>query len=185
MKKQYLVILGFILLISFYFFAPKNWQDFLQKSTQTTTETNKKLVITTVGIFPDDCDWQVVERVIDGDTIKIKNKEKVRYIGINTPEVKGPYTKEQPFGPEASEKMKEFLHENDKVCLITDLIGNKYDKYDRRLAYVYDEVGKNLNAEMVKLGLAKVYRKFKFDHKQKFLEYEQVARSHALGVWSW
>lgn len=136
-----------------------------------------------IGIFPDDCDWQVLDKVIDGDTIKLKNKEKVRYIGIDTPEVKGPYTEIEPYGKEASAKMKEFLNSAEKVCLITDLIGNKYDKYDRRLAYVYDKSGKNLNAEMVKFGLAKVYRKFAFDHKQKFLEYEQVARSHGLGVW--
>ncbi len=137
-----------------------------------------------VGVFPNDCDWQDLDRVIDGDTIKLKNKETVRYIGIDTPEVKGPYTEQEDFGMEASAQMKKFLKNIEKVCLITDLVGNKYDKYERRLSYVYDKSGKNFNAEMVKLGLAKVYRKFDFDHKQKFLEYEQVARSHALGVWT-
>lgn len=136
-----------------------------------------------IGVFPDNCDWQALDRVVDGDTIALKNKEKVRFIGINTPEVKGPYTEEQPFGKEASAQMKLFLKDAGKVCLITDSIGDTYDKYDRRLAYVYDESGKNLNVEMVNLGLAKVYRKFPFDHKQKFLEYEQVAHSHRLGVW--
>ncbi len=154
----------------------------IKKERQTPQETQK---INQVGIYPDDCDWQVVNKVVDGDTIKLKNGKKVRYIGINTPEVDGPYTKEQPFGKEASAKMKEFLKPDDRVCLIYDLVGNKIDKYDRILAYVYNESGKNLNAEMVKLGLAKVYRKFKFDHKQKFLEYEQVAHSHGLGVWEW
>lgn len=136
-----------------------------------------------IGIFPKDCDWQSLDRVVDGDTIALKNKERVRYIGIDTPEVDGPNTDEQPFGKEASAQMKHFLETAEKVCLITDSIGDRYDKYDRLLAYVYDESGKNLNAEMISLGLAKVYRKFPFDHKQKFLEYEQVARSHGLGVW--
>ncbi len=135
------------------------------------------------NVFPDDCDWEPLGRVIDGDTIKLKNGEKVRFIGINTPEVDSPYTKEQFFGPEASQKMHELLDTQDRVCLITDTIGNKKDKYDRILAYVYTESGENLNATMVEFGFARVYRKFKFDRKSVFLILEQKARSRGLGLW--
>ena len=44
-----------------------------------------------------------VKKAIDGDTISLADGTMIRYIGIDTPEVNGPYTKAEPFGIEASE----------------------------------------------------------------------------------
>ncbi len=143
----------------------------------------REKVTKSVQVFPEDCDWQAMGRVLDGDTIRLQNGVKVRYIGINTPEIDGPYTTEQFFGPEASRQMHEFLDNVDRVCLLGDTKSDAYDKYDRRLAYVYNEKGENLNLEMVLGGFARVYRKFDFDKKDEFLEAEQIARSRALGLW--
>lgn len=101
-----------------------------------------------------------VERVIDGDTFVIENKTSVRLLGINTPE------KGELYYSEA----KEFL-ENLTLNKTTKLEFGKdrYDKYQRILAYVYDNKN-NINLEIVNNGLAnyyfpsgkdKYYKKFK------------------------
>jgi micrococcal nuclease len=88
----------------------------------------------------------VVERVIDGDTVKINN-ESVRLLGINCPER----------GEDYYEEAKEFL---EKVILDKEVelkFGKDiYDRYDRKLAYLFYK-GKNVNLELVDEGLANVY----------------------------
>ena len=97
--------------------------------------------------FLDGTETVVVERVIDGDTIVIENKTSVRLLGINSPEKTGIYY----------EEAKEFLED---LILGKDVrfeFGKeKYDKYNRVLAYVF--VGnKNVNLELVEKGFANFY----------------------------
>ena len=93
-----------------------------------------------------------VIRVIDGDTIEVTidgKVEKVRYIGIDSPE---PYSEEVPecFSKEASMANRNLV-ENKKVTLVPDL--EDRDRYDRLLRYVY--VGDVfVNKELVKDGFA-------------------------------
>jgi len=100
--------------------------------------------------------------VVDGDTIIViidGKKEKVRLIGVDAPETDGPYTKEEPYGREASAFTKK-VTEGENVRLEYDW--QKRDKYGRILAYVYLEDGTFLNAELIKQGYATVFRKFRF-----------------------
>jgi endonuclease YncB( thermonuclease family) len=133
--------------------------------------------------YPADCDWRALDRVVDGDTIRLREGMSVRLIGIDTPEVSGPYTQAEPFGEEASAAMKVLLEGVDRVCLIDDTIGDLFDKYDRRLAYVFDLEGKNLNRVMLQQGWAEVYRTFPFDRKVDFLAVEKEAQFEKLGRW--
>ena len=87
----------------------------------------------------------VVSRVIDGDTIELIDGIKIRYIGINTPEVN------QPGGKEATEANRALV-EGEKVRLEYDV--QQQDKYGRTLAYVSLEDGTFVNAELVKQGYA-------------------------------
>jgi len=89
-----------------------------------------------------------VERVIDGDTIKLTNGERVRLIGIDAPESQ-PNDKAKrdaertgqdletinKMGQRATEFLKRFINEGDTVELEFDV--QKWDKYGRLLAYVY------------------------------------------------
>ncbi len=75
-----------------------------------------------------------VARVIDGDTIELENKQKVRYIGIDTPELHDPRKPIQCFAQEAYERNKQLV-EGKMVKLQKDI--SETDKYRRLLRYVF------------------------------------------------
>src|SRR6266849_4724470 len=96
-----------------------------------------------------------VVRIVDGDTIHVRlsdRVEKVRYIGVNTPEVHHPRKGEEPGGREAAQVNRELV-EGKRVRLELDV--QSRDRYGRLLAYVW--VGDTMiNAELVRLGYAQV-----------------------------
>ncbi len=75
-----------------------------------------------------------VSRVIDGDTIELETGEKVRYIGVDTPETKHPSKPVQCFGREAAQKNKELV-EGKEILLEKDV--SETDRYGRLLRYIY------------------------------------------------
>lgn len=78
----------------------------------------------------------VVENVVDGDTISIRvngGTQKVRILGINTPEV---YGQKQCGGSEASAALKKMLPAGTEVSLVGDPSQADSDKYGRALRYV-------------------------------------------------
>ena len=97
-----------------------------------------------------------VVRVVDGDTIHVQLgsvREKVRYIGIDTPETKDPRRPVGCFGRKASD-FNARLVGDELVRLVGDVQAR--DRYGRLLAYVYrvrDELF--VNAELARLGYAK------------------------------
>lgn len=125
-----------------------------------------------------------VKYVIDGDTIVVGNNEKVRYIGIDTPEIlhpkKGPETYEY-LAKEAME-FNRGLVLNKWVRLEFDV--EKRDKYNRLLAYVFkDDVF--VNAELVKEGYASVYTfPPNVKHYDLLLKLERDARKAGIGLWA-
>ncbi len=115
-------------------------------------------------------------RAVDGDTIIVNIagvKERVRLIGVDTPETKHPRKPVQYFGKEAS-MFTSNMAEGKKVRLEFDQ--NQRDKFKRLLAYVYLEDGTFLNAEIIKKGYGYVYIKFPFKYMNEFREYEMEAR---------
>ncbi|HEY6531688.1 MAG TPA: thermonuclease family protein [Acidimicrobiales bacterium] len=89
-----------------------------------------------------------IVKVVDGDTIEVDvagRHERVRLIGIDTPETKDPRTPVECFGAEASARAAELLPPGTEVRLVSDV--EERDRYDRVLAYVYrlpDELFVNL-----------------------------------------
>ncbi len=77
-----------------------------------------------------------VIRVVDGDTIEVEGNKKIRYIGMNTPELHDPRRPVQCFGQEAYEENKKLV-EGKTVRLEKDV--SEVDKYGRLLRYVYLE----------------------------------------------
>ena len=122
--------------------------------------------------------FRVIE-VIDGDTITIEGGQRVRYIGIDTPEV---YPVKEDFGIEALQ-VNRSLVEGKQVRLERDL--SETDRYGRLLRYVYvNDIF--VNAELVKEGLAEVYKGKPvagFDNRP-YWDAEQEARKHKRGMWS-
>lgn len=127
-----------------------------------------------------------VVRVVDGDTIVVSPNEKVRLIGVNTPETKDPKKAVECFGKEATQFTRDAV-EGKNVRLVLDNVNTKRghkDRYGRTLAYAYLTDGKMLNAELVRQGYAHAYTRFKFRHLEEFRELERQARSQTVGLWS-
>jgi len=119
-----------------------------------------------------------VTQVIDGDTIRVEGGYKVRYIGIDTPEV---YPKLEAFGMEAWQANRKLV-EGKEVRLERDV--SETDKYGRLLRYVYvDDI--LVEAELVRQGLAEA-KAYPPDTKyQDYLEQlEAEARQAGRGIWA-
>ena len=122
-------------------------------------------------------------RAVDGDTIIVNIagvKERVRLIGVDTPETKHPRKPVQYYGKEASMFTANMV-EGKKVRLEFDQ--NQRDRYKRLLAYVYLEDGTFLNAEIVKQGYGHAYTKFPFKYLNEFRQHEREARTMKRGLW--
>ncbi|HDM37526.1 MAG TPA: hypothetical protein ENG55_00525 [Candidatus Omnitrophica bacterium] len=122
-----------------------------------------------------------VEKVIDGDTIRLDNGDIIRLIGIDTPELHHHEIPVQVFAKEASQFTKG-LCEGFNVYLEYDK--ERQGKYGRTLAYVYLEDGRMVNEELLKRGYAYVLRRFPFSKKKEFLELQRRARLENRGLWS-
>ena len=125
----------------------------------------------------------LVVKVVDGDTIHVRvgeRLEKVRYIGVNTPEVHHPRKGEQPGGREAM-ALNRRLAEGKTVRLELDV--QLRDRYGRLLAYVW--VGETMvNAELVRLGYAQVMTvPPNVRHQDLFLQLQRDARQAGRGLW--
>jgi micrococcal nuclease len=97
-----------------------------------------------------------VVRVVDGDTVVVRtagHQERVRYIGVDTPESVKPGTPVQCFAKAASAENRRLV-EGQEVRLVQDLEAR--DRYGRMLAYVYRKRdGLFVNAELVRRGYGK------------------------------
>jgi micrococcal nuclease len=136
-----------------------------------------------------------VTRVIDGDTLKLENGERVRLIGIDTPELHESdklYRDSQrthqdiqtikALGKRAYEFTRNLV-EGKRVSLEFDV--ERQDKYGRLLAYVYLKDGTFVNAEIVKQGYASLMTyPPNVKYADLFLKLYREARENRRGLWS-
>lgn len=124
-----------------------------------------------------------VERIVDGDTFEVTmkgKKEKVRLIGVDTPETKKPNTPVMFYGKEASAYTKKRL-EKETVELEFDV--DKKDQYDRLLVYVW--IGEELfNRTLVQEGYARIAT---YPPNVKYVDAfktdQETARNKKKGLW--
>lgn len=127
-----------------------------------------------------------VLRVIDGDTIVLSPNEKVRLIGVDTPETVHPKKVVECFGKDAKEFTRAAV-EGKMVRVVLDeanALRKHKDRYGRTLGYLYTEDGILLNAELIRRGYAHAYTRFPFRYIVEFRELERQARREAAGLWS-
>jgi micrococcal nuclease len=128
----------------------------------------------------------LVTKVSDGDTFWVTypsgKEEKIRLIGIDTPEArKTGRTDVEFFGKEASAYAKSLLL-NKRVRLEFDV--QKVDRYKRTLAYAYLESGEMINSLLVKQGYARVATyPPNVRYQELFQKLEREARSAKRGLW--
>ncbi len=123
----------------------------------------------------------IVQRLVDGDTVVLANGDRVRYIGMDTPELHHPRKPVQVYAREAMEFNRNLV-EGKTVLLEFDV--ERYDKYNRLLAYVFLQDGTFVNAELVRQGYAHILT-IPPDVKYAglFLKYEREARKARRGLW--
>ena len=156
-----IIILVTLFIIAFSVYAV------IQQTSQNNTDLNGKEI---------EGETAMVTRVIDGDTVELENEERVRLLGIDTPE------KGQLLWQEASDRLKELL-EGKEVVLETDQ--TDMDKYDRSLRYVWLN-GQNVDVLMVREGLAEVLI-IEPDHKYEteLRTAQDYAQGAGLGIWQY
>ncbi|WP_237705090.1 lamin tail domain-containing protein [Thermococcus zilligii] len=139
-----------------------------------------------------------VIRVVDGDTAYVRfpngTVEKVRFLGVDTPETEVDKNKPNEYDhitdmeclTEWGLRAKEFTEkalQGKEVYLVFDPISPRRDYYGRLLAYIYLQNGTDFTAELVRLGYARVYIEGKFEKKGAYLEEQERAMGKGLGLW--
>jgi len=126
--------------------------------------------------------WVQVAHVIDGDTFAAANGERIRLLGINTPEVAHDREPGQPGGTEAKQRLTTLIG-GKTVQLIPDR--DRRDSYGRLLAQVYLQDGSWINGRLVREGYAHVYTFApNFRWAGELLQAESQARRQRLGIWA-
>src|SRR4030067_982445 len=116
LPKKYRSLYGVVILVVSLILLVANRQEEKKKQESQPTAKGEMLVV----------------KVVDGDTVELENGQKVRYIGIDTPETT--LGKNDCYGTEATEKNKELV-EGKRVRLEKDI--SETDKFGRLLRYVY------------------------------------------------
>lgn len=122
----------------------------------------------------------------DGDTITVDMNgvaERVRLIGVDTPETQDPRYPVQCYGKAASDFTRNLIADN-PVRLEADPTNTNRDRYQRLLRYVYLPDGRLVNAEIIRAGYGFAYTLFPFQKLEEFRIYETQARENNLGLWA-
>ena len=112
-----------------------------------------------------------IGRVIDGDTLETVSGQKIRLLGINTPE------SSMPFSKEATNFLTNSV-ENKPIQIESHGTG----KYGRTLAYIFVN-NKNINKELLANGLATLYYYEQDSHYSELKQAEEYARLNQKGLW--
>lgn len=121
----------------------------------------------------------------DGDTITVDmngKKERIRMIGVDTPETRDPRKPVQCFGHAASEFTKNLIG-TQNVRLEADPLSDNRDRYNRLLRYVYLPDEQLVQAEIIKQGYGFAYTSFPFTKSDEFRAHEEIAREQNRGLW--
>lgn len=127
-----------------------------------------------------------LSKCVDGDTFRaiINDKEyTIRMLAIDTPESVKANTDIEYYGKESSEYTCKKLTNAKKIELEYDEKSDKFDKYDRLLAWVFID-NKLLQEELVEKGYAKVaymYNDYKYNDSLK--EKQELASAKEIGIW--
>ncbi len=137
-----------------------------------------------------------VKRVVDGDTFELENGERVRLLGIDTPEK---FTSSKMDSDakksgldvetikqlgEAASHYADSVMAGRKIFLVSDPLNDDKDRYGRLLRYIYTEDGMLYNLKIILDGYAFAYTNFPVIMKDTFLNAEESARKNKRGLWS-
>ncbi len=143
------------------------------------------IILATIGQGPcpglELTQYDLVSRVIDGDTIELDSGEIVRYIGVDAPETVHPWKPIGCYGPEAAEFNKKLVGV-EYVHLEYDV--DRVDWYGRTLAYVYLQDATFVNGELIRQGYARaVSYAPNTKHSPFLMDLQREAMADERGLW--
>ena len=125
---------------------------------------------------------RLVTNVYDGDTVVLEDGQRIRLLGVNTPEIESRHRQGESGGMAAKEWLQKQLQDK-KVYLEFD--EEKHDRYKRLLAHIFLPDGKHLNLALVENGLAIVnIIPPNMRYADVLIKAQQQAEKQNLGVWS-
>lgn len=127
-----------------------------------------------------------VIRFVDGDTITVDmngKPEKIRLIGVDTPETHKPNTPVQCYGPAAAAYTKNLINKQ-PVRLVSDSESTNRDRYDRLLRYVFLADGTFINRSLIENGYGFYYPYFPFTKSADFAKAQTEAQTAHRGLWA-
>ena len=134
------------------------------------------------AVTPCSGEWTYVKYVIDGDTIILQNGRRVRYVGINAPEIAHKNKQGEPFGKKATEYNRKLV-QGRRVNIVP--AGDKIDRFGRLLAFVYTADGQMVNEKLLKAGLAHVcFFAKNLKNRHILLSAQLSAINSRKGIWS-
>lgn len=123
-----------------------------------------------------------VRRVIDGDTVVLDDDRRVRFLGINTPEIANRHRDAEPGGDMAKQWLEQRLESG---VMFIEYDQRQLDQYERLLAYCYDESGEMLNKGLLRDGMAMMtIMPPNMRYSEVFTELEQAAQRQQIGIWA-
>jgi micrococcal nuclease len=127
--------------------------------------------------------FRAVVRVVDGDTLLLDNRERVRLIGVDCPEIGRNEVDPESPGFHATMFVYELLKPDAQVRLEYDR--ERLDRYDRTLAYVFLSDGRMLNEVLLEYGWADIMTiPPNTRHARRFTEIRNQARGAGRGMWA-
>ena len=126
-------------------------------------------------------DGVAVVRVIDGDTLVIRNhernEERIRLIAIDSPEMN--YGKGNPEcgAREAAAALRALVSTEVRIDRVRE------DEYGRTLAWVWNDRAESVNEQLLREGHAEMFRKERHADRERFRTIEKRARDARLGMW--
>ena len=141
-----------------------------------------------VSTFATNSESGIISRVIDGDTIDVligDTTERVRLIGIDTPETVDPRKPVQCFGKEASEKTEGLLPQGMIVSLISDPTQDDRDKYGRLLRYITASDGTDIQLFLIEEGFGREYTyDIPYERQTEYKKAQREAQAAGHGLWA-
>ena len=134
-----------------------------------------------------------VQRVVDGDTLKVRladgRRQRVRLVGIDTPETKKPDTPVQCGGPQATALMRRLVLDRGgrgvQVVLVRDFSQDAQDRFGRRLSYVELPSGRDVGLAIVDAGWARaVAYDGRYARENRYEAAQARARAGDRGIWA-
>lgn len=124
-----------------------------------------------------------VAHIIDGDTVRLQDGRRVRFLGVNAPEAGRDGGPDEPLAEAAYALLAERIPPGQSIGLVYD--AEPKDRYGRVLAYVYDAKGRSVEAELLRRGLAfHVAVPPNLAQADCLRAQQDIARQNKLGVWA-